>query len=130
MCSHCICTTMRAINSITLWCFLNTRNLLHCDMKKGPLVLYKSGNKLINVKLFQKDTWHLPFSRSPMKAPVFVLLSFCDFPSSYPTTATCAIPSSLSYTFLEQLITLNSKSFSLFYSLLLCLVWCGWAAGL
>lgn len=130
MCSHCICTTMKAINSITLWSFLNTRNLLHCDMKKGPLALYKSGKKLINVKHFQKDTWHLPLSRSPIKAAVFVLLSLCDFPSSCPTTATCATPSSLSYTFLEQLITLNSKPFSLFCSLLLCHVWCGWEAGL
>lgn len=125
MCSHCLCTKMKAINSTTLCWFVNTRNLLHCDVEKGLglLVLHKSGNKSMKVKRFQKDTCHLPvllwaaFSRSPTKPPG---LSLCDFPSSCPTTATCAIPSSLSHTFLEQLITLNSKSFSLFCSLLLC----------
>lgn len=122
MCSHYVCTKMKAINSITLCWFVNRRNLLHCDM----VALHKSENKLIKVKHFQKDTCQLPgllwaaFSRSPIKPPGFVLLFCCDFLSSCPMTATCAIPSSPRYTFLEQLITLNSKSFSLFCSLLLC----------
>lgn len=119
---------MRAINSITLCWFVNMRNLLHCDMKKGlgPLALYKSGNKLIKVKHFQKDTCHLhaalgSFQQKPYKTHQF--LSCCPSvisPHPVPTTATCAIPSSLSCTSLEQLITSNSKSFSLFCSLLLC----------
>lgn len=39
---------------------------------------------------------------------------------AFSTTGMCALPSSLSYMFLEQLTTLNTKSCSLFCSLLLC----------
>lgn len=128
MCSHYVCTKMKAINSITLCWFVNRRNLLHCDMERGlaPLALHKSENKWIRVKHVQKDTCRLrgllwaAFSRSPINPPVFVLLFRRDFLSSCPTTATCAIPSSPRYMCLEQLITLNSKSSSLFCSLLLC----------
>lgn len=142
MCSHYPCTKMKAINSITLCWFVKTRNLLPCDMKKGlgPLALYKSGNKLIKVKHFQKDTCHLPvllwaaFSRSPIKPPVFVLLSLCDFPSSCPRHSHVCHPiiSELHISGAADNLEFKIFQFILFPSALssLCPVWCGWEAGL
>lgn len=125
MCSHYLCTKMKAINSIPLCRFVNIGNLLHCDMKKGlcPLTLYKSGNKLIKVKHFQKDTCHLlwaAFSRSPLQPPVFVLLSLCDFPSFMPHHSHVCHPIISELHISGAADNLNSKSFSLFCSLLLC----------